>query len=265
MLEWPTPFEDREFDTRYGLVHVVVSGQDSLPPLILLHASGVSSWSWKYNVQGLSEAYRIYAIDLIGDAGRSEFKSLDHVFRSGRDQADLYAEIADSLGVSSAFVAGASEGGFIATNYALHHPERVRKLALIGPMGYSGAVGAIMRIMITQLFPLRFLQEATFAWAFSRSAALQEDFGEWFRLVMGSTSPIKVAPLPFKPEERQAVSVPVLFVLGERDNLVGDPRRAEALVQDIPDVTVRILDAGHLVAAERPQSTNELLREFFEG
>lgn len=264
MREWPVPFADRYVETEYGRVHVVVSGADDLPPLFLLHASGVGSWSWKYNAAELSRTYHIYAIDLIGDAGKSEFRSLDHVLRSKKDQADLYAEIADSLGVSTAYVVGASEGGFIATNYALYHPERVEKLALIGPMGYSGAVGAIVRIMLTQIFPLRPLQDSTFAWAFSRHPALQAEFGQWFRLVMGRTTPFKLAPLPFSAEERKSLRVPVLFIFGERDNLVGNPRSAAALVQDVPDVTVAVLDAGHLVAAEEPSMTNDLLREFLK-
>jgi pimeloyl-ACP methyl ester carboxylesterase len=263
MGEWPVPFEDRCIETQYGRVHVVESGAEQSPPLLLLHASGVSSWSWKYNIEGLSEAFRVYAIDLMGDAGKSEFRSLDRVFRSKSDQADLYAEIADSLGVSRAFVAGASEGGFIATNYALFYPERVEKLALLAPMGYAGATSAILRIMLTQLFPIGPLQDGTFAWAFSRNPVLQREFGEWFHLVMGRTAPIKVSPLPFSSEERRSLKVPVLFIFGERDNLVGDPRSAARLVQDIPSASVAILDAGHLVAAEEPSSTNALLREFF--
>jgi pimeloyl-ACP methyl ester carboxylesterase len=139
----------------------------------------------------------------------------------------------------------------------------VEKLALIGPMGYSGALGAVARIALTQLFPLRPLEETTFAWAFGRSPELEEEFGEWFRLVMAATTPIKVAPFPFSSKERESLKVPVLFIFGERDNLVGDPQRAEALVQDIPDVTVAVLEAGHLIAAEQPSSTNALLLEFF--
>jgi hypothetical protein len=87
MSEWPVPFEDRYIETGYGRIHVVVSGQEDLPPLLLLHASGISSWSWKYNVEGLIGAYRVYAIDLIGDAGKSEYRNLDHVLRSKEDQA----------------------------------------------------------------------------------------------------------------------------------------------------------------------------------
>ena len=55
----------------------------------------------------------------------------------------------------------------------------------------------------------------------------------------------------------------VLFVFGERDNLVGDPRAARALVQDVPNVRVETLGAGHLMAAEMPEACNQLLLDFF--
>jgi pimeloyl-ACP methyl ester carboxylesterase len=264
MEEWPVPYESLLLDTSYGTVHVIASGPEDAPPVLLLHASGVPAWSWTYNVEGLSQRYRTYAIDLISDAGRSEYASLDHRMEDGEDEAELYAEIADQLGVEQAYVVGASEGGFIGTNYALHFPERVDKLVLLGPMGYSGATRTIATIMLAQFFPLRPVQARTFRWAFSDDPRLEEGFGDWFRLIMSGTTPAKVAPLPFKPEQRQSVQVPVLLVLGERDNLVGDPARAAALVQDMPDIRVEVVKAGHLMAAEQPEQVNALILRFFE-
>ena len=81
---------------------------------------------------------------------------------------------------------------------------------------------------------------------------------------MTGYNPSKAMPLPFSAEERQSLQVPVLFVLGERDNLVGDPEAARALVQDIPNVRVEMLDAGHLMAGEKPEQVNALILEFFE-
>jgi pimeloyl-ACP methyl ester carboxylesterase len=265
MKEWPVPYEDVFIDTRFGKVHVIVSGPQDGPAVLLLHASGVSSWSWRFNVGELNRHYRTYAIDLIGDAGKSEYADLNHVMKNGRDQAVLYTEITDKLGVPNAHVIGASEGGFIGTNYALHAPERVGKLALLGPMGYSGAIQSVIRITFAQLFPLRPIQESTFGWAFSNSPKLKEEFGEWFPLLMNNLVPVKVSPLPFSAEERQSLQVPVLFVFGKRDNLVGDPDKARAKVQDIADVRVEILDAGHLVGAEQPEKVNALIKVFFEA
>jgi pimeloyl-ACP methyl ester carboxylesterase len=263
MAEWPVPYKDVFVDTQYGTVHVIDSGPKNAPAVLLLHASGVSSWSWKYNVEDLSQYYRTYAIDLIGDAGKSEFDSLDNVMKDGKDQANLYYEITEKLGVDNAYVVGASEGGFIGTNFALYHPERVKMLALLGPMGYSGAFQSVIRITFTQLFPLKLIQVNTFSWAFSNSVKLKEDLGEWFPLIMTGYNSVKVAPLPFSKETRQSLEVPVLFVFGERDNLVGDPEAARVLVQDIPDVRVATLDCGHLMGAEMPEQSNQLILDFF--
>ena len=262
MEEWPVPYESVFVDTSYGKVHVIVSGPEDAPPMLLLYASGVPAWSWIYNVEALSEHYRTYAIDLIGDAGQSEYDSLDHRMEDGQDQAELYTEITDQLGVEKAYVVGASEGGFIGTNYALHAPERVEKLVLLGPMGYAGATQSVMRIMFAQFFPLKPIQESTFRWAFSDDPRLGEEFGEWFRLIMTGLNPAKVAPLPLKPEQRQSIQVPVLLVLGERDNLVGDPEKATALVRDMQDVRVEAVDTGHLVGVEQPEQVNALIIEF---
>jgi pimeloyl-ACP methyl ester carboxylesterase len=244
---------------------VIVSGPEDASPMLLLHASGVAAWSWKYNVEELSKCYRTYAIDLIGDAGKSQYADFKNIMKTGRDQAELYAEITGKLGVEKAYVVGASEGGFIGSNYALHFPERVEKLALLGPMGYSGALKSSIRIMMAQFFPLKPIQNATFSWAFSDSAKLKEEFGEWFPLLMSDTFPAKVTPLPLSAEQRQSLEVPVMFVFGERDNLVGDPETARALVQDIPDVRVEIVEAGHLMGAEIPAQVNALIKEFFTG
>jgi pimeloyl-ACP methyl ester carboxylesterase len=263
MSEWPVPYEDLYVDTQYGKVHIIASGPEEAPPMLLLHASAVSGWSWKFNVEELSQDYRTYAIDLISDAGKSRFTSMDHIMETGQDEADLYAEIADQLGVEKAFVVGASEGGFIASHFAIHYPERVEKLVLMGPMGYAGAMESIIRIMFSAFFPIKPVQENTFAWAFSDSAKLKAEFAEWFPLTMTGLHNIKVMPAPLSAEQRQSINVPVLFIFGTRDNLVGDPIAAEALVQDIPDVRVEIVEAGHLMGGEIPEECNQLILDFF--
>jgi pimeloyl-ACP methyl ester carboxylesterase len=68
----------------------------------------------------------------------------------------------------------------------------------------------------------------------------------------------------FTPEQLQSLKAPVLLVLGEKDNLVGDPENAKTLAQDIPDLRVEILDTGHLIGVEQPDQVNALIVEFFE-
>lgn len=263
MGAWPIPFEDRFLETEYGVVHVIVSGAKDGPPMLLLHASGVGSWSWRANAAELGRVYQLFAVDLIGDAGKSEYEDLSNVLTTREEQAILYDHIMEQLGISgSAIVVGASEGGFIASNLAVHRPERVERLILLGPMGYSGATGAVLRIMGATFFPLGPIQDATFRWAFSDAPNVVSEFNEWFRLLMSETVPVKVAPLPLPPEERQSITAPTLFVFGTKDNLVGDPEAARDLVSDMPSVTVEVVEAGHLMGVERPSEVNSIILRF---
>ena len=262
--EWPVPYESVFVDTAYGKVHVIVSGPQDAPPLLLFHASGVAGWSWLYNVEELNTHYRTYAIDTLGDAGKSVLNDIGNYPQDGQAQGELYTEITDNLGIERAYVVGASEGGFIGTNYALYVPERVEKLVLLGPMGYAGTNASVFRIMLAQFFPLKPIQESTFRWAFGDNPKLEEEFGEWVRLLMAGVFPKKARPTPFPPEQLQTLDVPVLLVLGEKDRLVGNPENARTRAQHVPDLQVEVLDTGHLIGAEQPERVNALITEFLE-
>ena len=161
-----------------------------------------------------------------------------------------------------AMIVGASEGGFIGSNLAVHNPERVEKLILLGPMGYTGAQKTAVRITFTQFFPLAPIQRATFKWAFGENERLVNDFGEWFLLLMSETFPAKVPPLTIKAKERDSIDLPVLFVLGENDRLVGEPVKAAAMVKNMPDSRVITVEAGHLMGAEVANEVNRMILDF---
>ena len=264
MKDWPIPYEHLFLDTEYGKVHVIKSGSDDKPPMVLLHASGIGGWSWKHNAEALSACYQLFAVDTIGDAGLSEYSDFSHLMQTGKDQAELYSEIFRQLGIKKAVITGASEGGFIASNIALYKPETVEQLILAGPMGYSGAGPSIARITFAQMFPLEIVQRRTFKWAFGDNDSVKNDFSEWFTLVLQATAPKKVPPMTLPAEAHERITAPVLFLFGENDRLVGNPQKASAFVSDFPSVMTEIVDAGHLVAAEKPAEVSRLILDFLQ-
>lgn len=261
--EWPVPYESIFLDTTYGKVHTIVGGSENAPPALLLHASGLSAWSWLYNVRELNKHYRTYAVDTIGDAGKSALSDLDNFPKDGQALCAFYLEIADKLGIDSTYVVGASQGGFIGTNLALYAPKRVKKLVLLGPMGYAGTERTVVRIVLATLLPFKSIQDSTFRWAFGDDPGVREAYEEWFRLVMTGVMPKQARPKTFSPEQLQSLQVPVLLVLGKRDGLVGNPENAEKLAQNILDVQMVVLDTGHAVGVERPEEANSLICDFF--
>jgi len=146
--------------------------------------------------------------------------------KTRRGQAELYAESTDKLGIGRSSVVGASEGGLIGSNCAIHKLERVEKLALLGPMGYAGTTQTIMGITFAQFFPLPIVHRPTFRWAFGDDPTVKEAFLDWFSLLMKATYHQKVPPVVLPADLRQSLNVPVMFVFGSRDRPVGDPATA---------------------------------------
>ena len=265
LAQWPVPYETQLVETKYGDVYVITAGPTDAPPALLLHASGLSSWSWVENIEALTQEYRIYAIDTIGEPNRSRLADMSTFPQDGNAYADLYAEIADELGIERSVVVGASMGGFIATNYALHYPERVERLALLGPMGWTPQTTRnALRIMFVALFPLNVVQDNTVDWALGDDPHVLAESEAWFRHVMSDCVTRTGAPRTFKTSELQDLQVPVLLVLGTRDGLTGDPDKVIELAENAPDIEIEVLDSGHLIGIEKADEVNELMTAFFE-
>ena len=69
---WPVPYTEMDIATSFGMTHVVASGPPNAPPLILMHALFATAMAWYRNVGAFSEHHRTYAVDVLGEANRSQ-------------------------------------------------------------------------------------------------------------------------------------------------------------------------------------------------
>ena len=72
LAHWPVPVESRHVDTRRGRAHLLVCGPAYGVPVLLLHGEGGNATTWVHMAGVLAGALRVYAVDIVGDAGRSE-------------------------------------------------------------------------------------------------------------------------------------------------------------------------------------------------
>jgi pimeloyl-ACP methyl ester carboxylesterase len=269
LADWPVPFDLLSVPTRYGEVAVVASGPGAGAPVLALHASSMAATSWRPNIRALVDAgFRVLAPDYIGEAGRSRLGDLSVFPKTGRQIGELQTEIADGLGVGPVPVIAASAGGHAALRFALAAPERVERLALLGPMGIVPlGLRAALRMTAVNMFPKEARVARTTRWAIGSAAEVVDQYGPWFSAVLRSiaTPPRVGRPVALKPDEMRRLAMPVLLVLGNRDNLVGDPLKAARRAASFPDVDVRILESGHLIGVERAAEVDRLLVRFLRG
>lgn len=113
-------------------VHYFVGGQGQ--PLLLIHGLGSRSEDWAPEMPAyVKSGFRVYAIDLLG-CGRTDHPNIAYTVQQ---QADLVHGFLDAVHVQQADVAGWSMGGWVALQFALEHPERVRRLVAMDSAGFS--------------------------------------------------------------------------------------------------------------------------------
>lgn len=111
-------------------IHYQEAGEESAPPIILIHGFISSNLIWSHVLKPLADAgFRAIAPDLPG-YGYSD-KPADAQYTID-EQARAVIGLMDRLGIEKALIAGASYGGAVASIIALDYPERVNRLILVG-------------------------------------------------------------------------------------------------------------------------------------
>jgi pimeloyl-ACP methyl ester carboxylesterase len=105
-------------------------------PVILLHAATGSSLVWEYQIPAFTTAgYRVIAFDRRG-WGRTEIDSAGpEPPLEKRSAADDLLGLLDQLHLERVHVIGTAAGGFVALDFALSHPERLRSLVIANSIG----------------------------------------------------------------------------------------------------------------------------------
>jgi pimeloyl-ACP methyl ester carboxylesterase len=103
-----------------------VAGPPDAPAIVFVHGTRLSRAAWAPQLEGLSDEFRVIALDLPGHG------SLAHVpFTLGTATTQVEAVIDEAAG-GRAIVVGLSLGGYVAMDVAAISPERVAGLVLAG-------------------------------------------------------------------------------------------------------------------------------------
>src|ERR671926_1175012 len=111
---------------RAGELDIWIEQVGEGPDVLLIGGLGDTVESWQFQLDGLSDRYRVTAFDNRG-AGRT---AMPDGRVSVEVMADDAAGVLRTLAIPSAHVAGFSGGSIIGQELALRHPELVRSLVL---------------------------------------------------------------------------------------------------------------------------------------
>ncbi|WP_266157867.1 alpha/beta fold hydrolase [Dyella silvatica] len=251
LSRWPVANTQLRVTTRVGDTFVVASGDPAAPPLALLHGSLSNAAAWMFDAAVWSKHFRVYAIDMIGEAG------LSAPVRPALN-SDTYAawisDVLDHLGVVQAAFVGASLGGWLALDFASRHPARVTQLALLYPSGIGR-----QRAFWWKAAPLLLLGE------WGRQRVRQRVLGSMPKILSGDARSLldllDSISRRFKPRREsipvlsdtalRRLTMPVLVIVGGKDALLDTEETQRRVIANLPHAVVRLLpQAPHYVQGQ---------------
>jgi pimeloyl-ACP methyl ester carboxylesterase len=254
---WPVPHEMRNVSTAFGDTFVIACGADTGKAVILLHGSAANSAMWMGDVMTLGKTRRVYAVDIIGEPGKSAESRPDP---AGTNYGQWLAQVMDGLGLKQAAVVGNSLGGWMAVSLASYAPERVESLVLIA----SGGLSPLRATFMLKTF-LYYMMGANGVAKQNRLVYGDIDIPEealaFGRLVGENFIPRTKGYGALPDSAFHKLGMPVLYFGGDRDVLLPTKKNAARLKRLVPQADVRVLEG-------RPHALIGLadeIAEFLEG
>ena len=237
---WPGPVDRLDLRSGYGTTRVIACGPADGKPLVLLHGGGTTAAVWFANAADLSRARRLYAVDRIGEPGRS--LPGGRPIRTPDDLLSWLDGVLGGLGLDRPDLCGHSYGGWLALSYTRHAPDRVRKLVLLDPTQcFAGhRAGYLLRAMPSLLRPTAGRAQAFLAWE-TRGAPVDPGWRTLYGLAAGFPHPRVVTGKRPRPEQLREVTTPTLVLLAGDSRAHRVQRVAAAARRDLPHVETAVL------------------------
>lgn len=227
---WDISYIERTVGGTFGDTHCLICGKEDGIPLVLLPAASCGATIWYPNVSALGKHFRIYAIDLITEASMS---TLRMPMKGKKQCAQWLAETIDALGIEQPRIAGLSIGGWHAANLAIHHPDRVSRLALLSPIQTLARMhlGFFAKIMKMGFNPTRENVEAYIGWGMTEEGALPDSVIRQFAISAANVNPNAAFPKMIHKKELRAIQCQTLVIVGENEYAY-QPKKAIQVAND---------------------------------
>jgi pimeloyl-ACP methyl ester carboxylesterase len=286
-LSYPAPVKLLELTIegraeRMAYMDVAPAGPEKGIPVVLLHGKNFDSGTWAGTIEALTRAGRRTVIpDQLG-FNKSSKPDIAYSF-------DLLArntvQLLETLGIPVADVVAHSTGGMLGIRLAVSHPERVRRLVLVDPVGLEDYRDVIVPQTLDRLVQDEleqgdaqidaFVHRYFVTWRpeFQRSIEWRQrirrsaEFPRWARASARLYQMIYEQPMR---SELRLLQQPVLLITGEKDRTVvlrkyarpavadslgNYPALSRAAAKETPHCTrVEVPNVGHAPHLEAPEA-----------
>ncbi len=252
LKRWPVPNQQLRVPTREGETFIVGCGDENAPPLLLFHGSMTNSTMWMGDVAAWAADFRVYAVDMIGEAGLS---APSRPPLASEAHALWLDDVMQALSLTRASMVGVSLGGWLALDYATRRPDRVESLVVLCPGGVGRQKLRIVfkTIVLRMLGPgsTRKLREMILGRGPANPSPALQHLMSFVSLIHENLRPRMVKLPVFSDDALKRLTMPVLAILGGKDVLLDSAETKQRLERNVPHAEIRYFpEVGHFIPGQ---------------
>jgi pimeloyl-ACP methyl ester carboxylesterase len=257
-------------------IHIQVIGDLNTDPtgvpLLMLHGFGpIGSAAWiDFAENHLSQGRTLILPDFLG-MGYSERVVEPGPYYTIAGQAEMIAAVLEELNIDRVDLIGHSYGGAVSAQFALEHPERIRRMVLLDAQIYENRIGEFFQSLGTLPFGIG---RAITWYALGGGSALDAIFCEeatpcplrdivLIENTVDTLQAINDTPQVSRlPADLPLISIPVSVIWGTDDQIV--PVEDGQQLADTLDTTILLIDGGsHAPFYDAPFETTQIILSAF--
>ena len=220
--------------------------------VLLLHGGTASIESFFNQIPVLAKNYRVIAPD---SRGQGRTQDSDQPITYDSMAADMVA-LLHHLQLANVNVVGWSDGGIIALDMAMHHPELVKKLVAIGTNYRVDGTTEDFRTSVKTNGPNDHLP-----FLIDNYKQLTPDGSNHWPVVYGKLQSMWLNSPNFSEQDLAKVSCPALIMIGDHDII--KPEHSVRLYQILPKGQLCVVpNASHFGPVEKPELVNGIILTF---
>jgi pimeloyl-ACP methyl ester carboxylesterase len=253
---------------------------DSIP-LVLIHGTSSSLFTWDAWVRALGSDFRIIRLDLPNYGLTGSDGKTAHM---GPDYAAFIARFLDRLGIQQCYMGGNSLGGEVTWQFARLYPARVKKMILVdaagiplppksSPIGFRIAHTPVLRDVVKYLTPRAIFESSVrnvYGDPSKVTPALVEQYSDMSLRAGNRAALIRRFRRDHEKYDNgvsglSAIQTPTLILWGGKDGLipVEVARKFEAALPN--DTLVVFPELGHVPMEENGVETAAAVRLFLKN
>lgn len=209
--------QSKYVETKYGKTHIIVAGDSTKPPLVIIHGSNGCAPIALETYADLLDSFCVYAVDVLAQPNKSAETRL-----SMKDDSygEWMNEVIDELNLKNVAMAGFSFGGLVILKTLLHNEHNIKEVYLSAPafIVNGNPIKALFGFFIPMKRYMR-TQKQKYLNSFLDAAFTSKDkFAQTFLPQVFMQFTMDFTPVPIiKKNDAAKISTPITIFAAEND------------------------------------------------